>query len=93
MQHPAVQPISFYYSFKCSLVILQALSLSAKITKLLTQQKLQIAHATQLNSVGCSSVVVTYFSRLPLLPGTLSVSSTSGKSITQQWVTGISTLQ
>ena len=33
----------------------------------------------------------TYFPRLPLLPGTLS--PTSAKSITQQWVTGISTLQ
>ena len=34
MQHPAIQPISFSSSFKCFLVILQALSLSAKITKL-----------------------------------------------------------
>ena len=36
MQHPAIQPISFSSSFKCFLVIFQALSLSlsAKITKL-----------------------------------------------------------
>ena len=43
MQHPAIQPISFSSSFKCFLVILQALSLSlsAKITKLLTLVTLQ----------------------------------------------------
>ena len=79
-------------SFQCFLVILQALSLSAKITKLpsflVTLQALslscqshktshttksQITHATQLQpTLTCSSVVVTYFPRLPLLPGTLS---------------------
>ena len=74
------------------LVTLQALSLSfAKVTKLLTHN--QITHATQLqHTLTCSSVVITYFSRLPPLPRT-HLSSTSGKSITQQWVTGISTLQ
>ena len=74
MQRPAVQPISFCYSFKCFLVILQALSLLlAKITKLLAQ-KPQITHATQLQlTLTCSSVVVTYFSRLPPLPGTLPI--------------------
>ena len=58
------------YSF---LVTLQALSLSfAKVTKLLTHN--QITHATQLQrTLTCSSVVVTYFSRLPPLPGTLSI--------------------
>ena len=45
------------------LVTLQALSLFlAKVTKLLTQPKLQITHATQLQpTLTCSSVVVTYF--------------------------------
>ena len=93
MQHPAVQPISFSSYLKYFLVILQALSLFAKITKLpsflVTLQalslflakvtktsftiKLQISHATQLQpTLTCSSGVVTYFPRLPLLPGTLS---------------------
>ena len=72
------------------LVTLQALSLFlAKVTKPLTQPNHK-SHM-QRNSVGCSSVVVTYFPRLPLLPGTLS--PTSVRSITHQWVTGISTLQ
>ena len=76
------------------LVTLQALSLSLSCQSHQTSYttKLQITHATQLQpTLTCSSGVVTYFPRLPLLPGTLS--PTSAKSITQQWVTGISTLQ
>ena len=95
-------------SFQCFLVILQALSLSGKITKLPSDSPgsrcqshhsnlslslpgdspgslsllpkspnflhNQITHATQLQlTLTCSSVVVTYFSRLPPLPGTLSI--------------------
>ena len=75
MQHPAVQPISFSYSFKCFLVILQALSLSlCQNHQTSCTTKLQISHATQLQlTLTCSSVVVTYFSRLPPLSGTLPI--------------------
>ena len=72
----AIQPISLSSSSQCSLVILQALSLSlsAKITKLSSdspgsrRQSHQTSHTTkckshmQRNSVYCSSVVATYFS-------------------------------
>ena len=72
-------------SLSLSLATLQALSLSlAKVTKPLTQQNCK-SHMQR------NSVIVTYFPRLPLLPGTLSPIST--KSVTPRWVTGISTLQ
>ena len=48
MQHPAVQPISFSYSLKCFLVILQALSLCQNHQTSYTT-KLQIPHAAQLS--------------------------------------------
>ena len=61
MQHPAIQPISFSSSFKCFLVILQALSLSAKITKLpsflVTLQALSLScqsHQTSF-TINCKS--------------------------------------
>ena len=56
------------------LVTLQALSLFlAKVTKTSYTTKSQVTHATQLQpTLTCSSGVVTYFPRLPLLPGTLS---------------------
>ena len=76
------------------LVTLQALSLFlAKVTKPLTQPNHKSSHTTQLqHTLTCSSGVVTCFPRLPLLPGTLSTTYKE-KSITQQWATGISTLQ
>ena len=79
-------------SFQCFLVILQALSLSlpkspnfpvtlqaliAKVTKLLTQPKIQSSHATQLGRFHL------FFSRLPLLSGTPSPISTT--SLIQHW--------
>ena len=79
-------------SFQCFLVILQALSLSlpkspnfpvtlqaliAKVTKLLTQPKIQISHATQLGRFHL------FFSRLPLLSGTPSPITTT--SLIQHW--------
>ena len=66
-----------------------SLSLLPKSLNLL-HNKTQITHATQLSMLQLSRCHI-FFSRLPLLPGTLSPIST--KSIIQQWVTGISTLQ
>ena len=77
-------PFLFQFSQMLSSDSPGTLSLFAKITKLLAQ-KLQITHATP------ELRFHLFFSRLPLLPGTLS--PTSAKSITQHWVTGISTLQ
>ena len=84
---------SHHNNLSLSLATLQALSLSlAKVTKPLTQQNCRshmqrncsiLSHAAQSLS--------PIFPRLPLLPGTLS--PISAKSIIQQWVTGISTLQ
>ena len=55
------------------LVTLQALSLSCQSHKTSYTTKSQITHTTQLQpTLTCSSGVVTYFPRLPLLTGTLS---------------------
>ena len=55
------------------LVTLQALSLFL-LPKSPNFLHNQITHATQLQlTLTCSSVVVTHFPRLPLLPGTLSI--------------------
>ena len=55
------------------LVTLQALSLFL-LPKSPNSLHNQITHATQLQlTLTCSSVVVTHFPRLPLLPGTLSI--------------------
>ena len=91
-----------FNSFQCSLVILQALSLtlcqnhqasyfpsdspgslslSCQSHKTSYTTKSQISHATQLqHTLTCSSGVVTYFPRLPLLPGTLSTTYLSNLS-------------
>ena len=116
-------------SFQCFLVILQALSLSAKITKLpsdspgsrcqshhnnlslslatlqalslsflpkslnLLHNKTQITHATQLSILSHAAQSLSPIFHAYHCCQEPYLSSTSGKSITQQWVTGISTLQ
>ena len=53
----------------------------AKVTNFLHNQITKITHATQLQpTFTCSSGVVTYFPRLPLLPGTLSTTYLSNLS-------------
>ena len=94
MQHPAVQPISFSYSLKCFLVTLQALSLSlcqnhqASCTKNCKSHMQRNCNLLSRAAQSLSPIFHAYHHcQEPYL------SSTSGKSITQQWVTGISTLQ
>ena len=84
MQHPAVQPISFYYSFKCFLVILQALSLSLPKSPSFLHKNCK----SHMQRLSCAS---THFSHAYHYCQEPYLSSTSGKSITQQWVTAIST--